>query len=224
MKSYLVRGHGDILQNEFKLGNKQYVIFSQKCGDPALAMTTLNQHVKSFIKNTDMMSRYIRGNYNKRKIPPAFRDPIILGPRNTVRNMMLTLSNNRNWLNATFGVWNQNKQKRILHGVNTRLSNTLRSKNGVFFVDACRTHPNYSPSNNVAERILVGLPSGIPRTASNLKTHAYESFKTKRFKAKRKRPVSNITLGKNTSSSPPPKRRRTGESPVMRPLVKRRRL
>ena len=94
-------------------------------------------------------------------------------------------------------------------GKETKLSSPLAigNRKGVFYVDSCRTKPNYQNINNIyAERIFVGKPSGIPRSPSNIKTHAYETYRTQRFKAKRKREEKNITLRKTNMNSSRKKR------------------
>lgn len=213
MKSYLVRGHGEILPNTFKLRNGQYVIFAQPCGDPALAYTTLEPEMKRILRSPNLMSRYIRGNLNKTKFPGQFRNPIILGPGNNVRNMSINMKNNdMPWLHKTFGIWNT-QMKQYIRGRNKEIKlssqNGIGNRKGLFFVDSCRVRSNFSPKNSVSERILAGLPSGLRRTKSNLQTHAYELYRTKRFQSKRKRPSSNITLRKKSSPSPLHKRRKT---------------
>lgn len=237
MRSYIIRGHGELLNTKFKLGPEQYVVFAQQCGDPALFGTTLHPAMKRILRSPTLLERYIRGNYNKSKFPPAFKNPIILGPGNSVRNMSINMQNNRPWVHETFGIFNaqMNNGKRSLYSTRNRwylrgrgkkdikLSSRtgIGDRKGVFYVDSCRVRENYSPKNNVSERIFTGLPSGLPRTRSNIQTHVYETRRTQRFKAKRKRPQSDITLRKK-ANQPPTKRRKTGDSPVREPPRKKR--
>jgi hypothetical protein len=140
------------------------------------------------------------------------------------------MRNNRQWVHKTFGIFdaqmNNGKRSRYLRGrgkKDIKLSSRfgIGDRKGVFYVDSCRVRENYSPKNNVSERIFAGLPSGLHRTRSNIKTHVYETRKTQRFKAKRKRPHSDITLSKR-ASQPPTKRRKIAESPVREPPRKKR--
>lgn len=225
MRSYIIRGHGEIIPETFKLKNGQYVVFAQQCGDPALFGTTLGSHMKRLLKSPGELSRYIRGNYNKSKFPPAFRNPIILGPGNNVRNMVIQMKNYRERVHKHMGVFNaqknNNNNKRWYTTANRwylrgrgramKLSSqsAIGNRKGIFYVNSCRTGPNYENKNNVhSERIYVGKPSGIPRTASNIRTHTYETYRTQKFKAKRKRTQQNMTLAKKSPSPRPMKKRR----------------
>lgn len=201
MKSYIIRGHGEILpENQaFKLKNGQYVVFAQQCGEPALFGTTMKSPVMKMLKDPNKLMRFIRGNYNKRVFPHAFRNPIILGPGNTVRNMYLEMydpefMNRMGVFNAHGYIGGRNKTMKLSS------QNALGNRKGVFFIDSCRTNPNYENLNIYAERIFRGQPSGIPVTSANVRTRAYETYRTRRFLAKRKRPSQNITLKRETSS------------------------
>lgn len=209
MRSYIIRGHGEILPETFVLKNGQYVVFAQRCGDIAILSTTNNSHVKNTLRDPNKIYRFIKGDFNKSKFPPAFRNPIILGPGNHVRNMMIRMNDPRPMVHERMGIFNAQKNNGTKRwyttankwylrgrGKTMKLSSkkAIGNSKGMFFVNSCRVNPNYENLNIYGKRTLEGKPTGIPKTKNNLKTHMYETFKTKRFQAKRKYPHENVKL------------------------------
>ncbi len=222
MNSYIIRGHGELMPSLFYPGQNQYVVFVTKCGMYAHANTTLNARVQEIISNSEKLTRYIRGNYNKSKLPPAFRNLKIISPGQLVANMKIEMvDENRPNYEARFGIF-KNGVYQFGRKSSIQLSRFLRQRGpGIFFIDSCRGPPNTTLTNeqgsNIARRLRLGLPVNLPGGAPSpiIEHRRYERNVTARFARKRPTARPNISLRKKSPSIRPTKRRRiSNQSPV----------
>jgi hypothetical protein len=183
LKKYIIRGHGaSALPNRpnFKLNNSQYVIFPVKCGASSDTMSSTNLNVKKYIVNPSLVYNVMKRTATN--VPKSVKNMRILGPGMNVMNSYLELMNNtrvpsdptknqlHRWYNKSSGIHEYkpaiNRFKyQSGHGTKGYLSNIIRGKPGVFYVNACRVVPGTTQrkSNENIRKTQEGKPVSYSR-------------------------------------------------------------